>query len=99
MVNKLLFRWIVVAPNRKNIRGRFVEHVGYWSPRHGTSLQRQIIFNIPRIKHWISCGAVPTFKVQKFLSIWGILPKPWFFKSTIYKPYRNRIIVSSVEET
>jgi len=33
-------RWIVIAPNRKNIFGRFIEHVGYWSPRHGIYLQR-----------------------------------------------------------
>jgi small subunit ribosomal protein S16 len=73
-----LRRWIVVAGNRKNLKGRFVEHVGYWSPRQGVALQRQIVMNVPRVKYWISCGAVPTDKVQKFLSLWSILPKPWF---------------------
>lgn len=72
----------MVAPNRKNIKGRFLEHVGYWSPRQGVYMQRQIILNMPRIKHWISCGAVPTFKVQKFLSLWGVLPKPWHYQRT-----------------
>jgi small subunit ribosomal protein S16 len=71
--------WIVVAPNRKNIRGRFIEHVGYWSPRQGYHLRRQIVFNMPRIKYWIANGAVPSFKIQKFLSLWGLMPKPWYF--------------------
>lgn len=74
-------RWIVVAPNRKNLRGRFVEHVGFWSPRHGVTLQRQIVLNVPRIKYWISCGAVPSARIQKICSIWNILPKPWFQQS------------------
>ena len=74
-------RWIVVAPNRKNLRGRFVEHVGFWSPRHGVTLQRQIVLNVPRIKYWISCGAVPSARIQKICSIWNILPKPWYQQS------------------
>ncbi len=24
--------WIVVAPRRANIKGRFIEHIGYWIP-------------------------------------------------------------------
>lgn len=72
----------MVAANRKNLKGRFLEHVGYWSPRQGVALQRQIVLNVPRIKHWISSGAVPTEKVQKFLSLWSILPKPWFQQRT-----------------
>lgn len=66
--------WIVVAPNRKNNFGRFLEHVGYWSPRKGKYLQRRIVLNIPRIKYWLANGAVPTFKVHNFLSLWNIIP-------------------------
>jgi small subunit ribosomal protein S16 len=72
----------VVAANRKNLKGRFLEHVGYWSPRQGVALQRQIVLNVPRVKYWISCGAIPTEKVQKFLSLWSILPKPWYQQRT-----------------
>lgn len=88
--------WIVIAPRKRNIRGRFIEHIGYWSPRHGTNIQRQIILNMPRVKYWMSCGAVPTFKIQKFLSFWGVLPQPWYYKSKFYtikkanKKFRNR---------
>lgn len=72
----------MVAANRKNLKGRFLEHVGYWSPRQGVAMQRQIVINIPRVKHWISCGAVPTYKVQKFLALWNILPQPWYQQRT-----------------
>jgi ribosomal protein S16 len=82
LVPPSLSRWIVVAANRKNLKGRFLEHVGYWSPRQGIELQRQIVLNVPRVKYWISCGAVPTDKVQKFLSLWSILPRPWYQQST-----------------
>jgi small subunit ribosomal protein S16 len=81
LVFSYLLRWIVIAPNRKNIKGRFIEHVGYWSQRQGRSVNRQIVLNIPRIKYWISCGAVPTDRIQKFLALWNILPKPWYYKS------------------
>lgn len=73
--------WIVVAPNRKNIFGRFIEHVGYWYPQQGIYLKRQVILNMARIKYWISCGAVPTYRVQHFLNWFGVMPKPWFFES------------------
>ena len=78
LVSFLLSRWIVVAPNRKNIKGAFLEHVGYWAPRHGVNVDRQITLNIPRIKYWLGNGAVPTPKIQTFLSYWGIMPKPFY---------------------
>lgn len=75
--------WIVVAPNRKNIFGRYIEHVGYWYPDQGLLMKRKIILNIPRIKYWMNNGAVPTFKVHRFLAMWNLLPFPWYFKSTL----------------
>jgi ribosomal protein S16 len=71
-----------VAANRKNIKGRFIEHVGYWAPRQGVLVDRQITLNVPRIKYWMGCGAVPTPKIHKFLSLWDILPAPWYYQRT-----------------
>ena len=34
-----------------------------------------------RIKYYISCGAVPTSKVQRFLSYYDLMPLPWYYKS------------------
>lgn len=76
------FRWIVVAPNRKNIKGRILEHVGYWAPRQGSIVQRQITLNLPRIKYWMGCGAIPTPKVQTFLNHWELMPKPFYVESS-----------------
>jgi small subunit ribosomal protein S16 len=73
--------WVVAAPNRKNIFGPFLEHLGYWYPREGISVKRQVILNLVRIKYWISCGAVPTPRVQHFLNWYGLMPKPWFYPS------------------
>lgn len=74
-------RWIVVAPNRKNIKGRFIEHVGYWAPRQGVLVDRQITLNLPRIKYWMGNGAVPTPKVQLFLNHWDLMPRPFYVES------------------
>ena len=82
LVSNHSFRWIVVAPNRKNIKGRFVEHVGYWAPRQGILVQRQITLNLPRIKYWMGNGAVPTPKVQQFLHHWDLMPKPFYVESS-----------------
>ena len=29
-------------------------------------------------------GAIPTFKVHKFLSMWNILPEQWYYKSKYF---------------
>ena len=81
LVIHCLSRWIVVAPNRKNIKGKFLEHVGYWAPRQGVNVDRQITLNMPRIKYWLGNGAVPTPRIQTFLSYWGIMPKPFYVES------------------
>ena len=81
LVSLTSFRWIVVAAHRKNIKGRFLEHGGYWAPRHGVNVDRQITLNMPRIKYWMGNGAVPTPRVQKCLSHWDVLPKPFYVES------------------
>ncbi len=73
---------IVVAPQHKNIFGRCTEHIGFWSPRHNVNIKRQIILNLPRLWYWLGNGAVPTYKVHKFLHMYGIFPKPWQYVST-----------------
>ena len=80
--------WIVVAPNRKNIKGRFIEHVGYWCPIMYHDARRQAIMNLNRIKYWIGCGAVPTFRVHKLLNEYGLLPKQWYYISKVLSMQR-----------
>ena len=78
------FWWIVVAPQKSNIFGRYIEHIGFWSPREGVNMKRSVILNMPRMKYWMANGAIPTFKVHKFMSMWGLMPKYWYFKSILF---------------
>jgi small subunit ribosomal protein S16 len=73
--------WIVVAPQHKNIFGLYTDHIGFWSPRHNVNIKRQVILNVPRLKYWLANGATPTFKVHKFLTMFGIFPKQWHYQS------------------
>jgi len=47
-------RWIVVQGSHTNLRGRFVEHIGYYLPRKGATVQRAVILNKPRIRYWLA---------------------------------------------
>lgn len=89
--------WIVVAPQHKNIFGTYTEHIGFWSPRHNVNIKRQIVLNIPRLMYWLGNGAVPTYKVHKFLNMFGVFPKQWKYVSTYidmqnrYRSWLNRL--------
>jgi hypothetical protein len=34
--------------------------------------------------YWLGNGAVPTFKVQKFMAMFGLFPNPWHYISKLY---------------
>ena len=46
--------WIVVMGEKKNSKGRIIEHIGYWIPRKTNYVQRAVIFNKPRIRYWLA---------------------------------------------
>lgn len=76
-------------PQKKNPRGRFLEHVGWWVPRQGIINQREIVVNKERVRYWLAMGAKPSEKVQKFLSYFDLAPKPlikYGFKTLYEKP-------------
>lgn len=47
-------RKIVVMPYKKNLKGRFLEHVGWWQPRQGTINSREILINKERVRYWLA---------------------------------------------
>lgn len=49
----LFDRWIVVQPSNKNLRGRYLEKVGYWLPRKTKTVQRAVILNRQRLQYWL----------------------------------------------
>lgn len=70
------FWWIVVQGSYTNLKGRFIEHVGYYLPRKGATVQRAAIFNKPRIRYWLAMGAQPSRAVHRILSYIDYMPKP-----------------------
>lgn len=62
------FYRIVVADARSPRDGRFVEKVGTYNPMLPQDHADRINLNAERIKHWLSVGAQPTDRVERFLS-------------------------------
>lgn len=62
--------------NHGNLKGRYLEHVGYWQPREGKKVDRHIVLNKNRIRYWLVHGSQVSPKVQHFLSLAEMLPKP-----------------------
>lgn len=67
---------IVVQKDNSNLKGKYLEHVGYWQPREGKNAERSIVLNKHRIQYWLAHGVDPSDKVQYFLSLAGMLPAP-----------------------
>lgn len=65
------------------LKGRYLEHVGYWLPKETKAIDRAVILNKNRIRYWLAMGTVPSKRVQLFLSFSNILPAPvtkWGYK-------------------
>ena len=67
------FYKIVVAENTSPRDGKFVERVGSYNPLLEKTHAEYIVANADRIKHWMSVGAQLTPRVQKLLSIAGVV--------------------------
>ena len=63
------FYRIVVANNTAPRDGKFIEKVGTYNPMLPKDHEDRIITKTDRIKYWLSVGAKPTDKVEKFLAI------------------------------
>jgi len=62
---------IIVQPEKKNLRGKYIERVGYWMPRQVKTVPRGIVLNKHKIRYWLSVGAQPTNGVIRILSKLG----------------------------
>ncbi|CAK56514.1 unnamed protein product (macronuclear) [Paramecium tetraurelia] len=91
------FWWIVVAPRKRNVKGRFIEHLGYWVPHERKVVQRSVILNKPRIRYWLAQGAGVTPKIHRFLSWIDLLPPPLikFGSKTLYEKPKTPISVDT----
>ena len=67
---------LIVADSRSPRDGRFIEKVGTYNPRVPHDHKERLVIKEERIKHWLSVGAQPTERVQRFLSTVGLVEAP-----------------------
>jgi small subunit ribosomal protein S16 len=73
--NKRPYYSIVAADSRMPRDGRFIEKLGTYAPLLPKDSEDRVKMNMERIQHWLSQGAQPTDRVQRFLEAAGALPK------------------------
>ena len=66
--------WLLVQPQKKNLKGKYLERIGIWQPRERKTVKRNIAINIHRANYWLSVGAIPTRGAHRVLSRFGMLP-------------------------
>ena len=66
---------IVAADSKSPRDGKFLEKLGTYSPLLPKDSENRIKMNIERVKHWLSVGAEPTERVEKFLISNGLQQK------------------------
>jgi len=67
------FYRIVAADSRMPRDGRFIERLGTYSPLLPKDSEDRVKLNVERIQHWLSHGAQPTDRIQRFLATAGLV--------------------------
>ncbi len=67
---------IVVADSRFPRDGRYIEIVGTHNPLLPKDHAERVVLKEDRIKHWLSVGARPSDRVNRFLDAAGIMKRP-----------------------
>lgn len=80
---------IVVQPHKKPIKGRTIEHLGYWFPTKVNQHGRSIILNKNRARYWIATGAHYQKRIQQFFNYHDMAPAPWTSFGTKTVPVRK----------
>jgi small subunit ribosomal protein S16 len=70
------FYSIVVADSRSPRDGRFIEKLGTYNPMLDRGHADRLVMKTERIQHWLSVGALPSERVERFLGDAGLVPKP-----------------------
>ena len=66
---------IVVADSRAPRDGRFIEKLGTYNPLLPKDSDARVTLDTERAKHWLSVGAQPTDRVERFLDAAGLLTR------------------------
>lgn len=70
------FYSVVVAESRSPRDGRFIEKLGTYNPMLDKGHPERVVLKTERIQHWVKVGALPSERVQRFLSDAGLGAKP-----------------------
>ena len=73
---------IVAADIRAPRDGRYLERLGTYNPMKEKNDPERVTLKTERIKYWLSVGAKPTERVQKFLAAQKLAEKPIITKQT-----------------
>ncbi len=69
------FYRIVVADSRAPRDGRFIEKLGTYNPLLPKTSAERLTLDIERAKHWLSVGAQPSDRVERFLDTAGLVTR------------------------
>ena len=83
---------IVAADIRAPRDGRFLERLGTYNPMKNKDDPQRITLNTERIKYWLSVGAKPTERVQKFLANEKLAEKPVVYEQTKQNKPRKKTL-------
>ncbi len=82
---------IVIADSRMPRDGRFIERVGSYDPLLPKDHEGRVTLNEDRIKHWLSVGARPSDRVNRFLDAAGIMKREARNNPNKAKPGQKRL--------
>lgn len=69
------FYKIVIADARSPRDGRFIERIGHYNPLLPKEHADRIKLDLDRVKHWLSQGAQPSDRIERFLADMGLAEK------------------------
>ena len=69
------FYKIVIADARSPRDGRFIERIGHYNPLLPKESAERVKFDLERMKHWLSQGAQPSERIERFLAEIGLAEK------------------------
>jgi small subunit ribosomal protein S16 len=66
---------IVATDSRMPRDGRFLEKLGTYNPLLAKDAEDRVQMNVERVQYWLSKGAEPTDRIQRFLEAAGLAEK------------------------
>lgn len=64
---------VVITDSRSPRDGKFIEKIGVYNPLLAKDNEKRVIIKEERAKHWLSVGAQPSERVERFLINLGLL--------------------------